>query len=80
MNAQENWRNEYRWLAIYNTTGFIGLYNNTRDGMKKLRREAALERICARQQREIEAKAKEIEKLKKKAWLDDYWSELVSHD
>ena len=59
--AQELWKCSY--LAYTETFNGVRVRNKHYKKMGRLRREAALERIVARQQRTIEAQAREIERM-----------------
>ena len=56
MNAQEKWKHTWKQRHLYKIP-------DGRFWLKQDRREAALERIVARQQRTIEAQAREIERM-----------------
>lgn len=58
MNAQEQWRS---WYRSAKTTWYVK--DQCRYEMRKVRREAALERIIARQERTIAAQAQRIAEL-----------------
>jgi len=59
--AQELWK--YSYLTWSDTFNGVRVRNKHYKKMGRLRREAALERIVARQAREIEAQAAEIKRM-----------------